>query len=75
MSFRIDGEKKSYPDKQKIKEFMTAKPPLQEILKSGEGACMAQSVKHPNLDFGSGHDLRVMRLSPIWGSVLNGESA
>ena len=25
---------------------------------------MAQSVKHPTLDFGSGHDLRVLRLSP-----------
>ena len=25
---------------------------------------MAQSVKHPTLDFGSDHDLRVMRSSP-----------
>ena len=26
---------------------------------------MAQSVKHPTLDFGSGQDLRVVRLSPV----------
>ena len=31
---------------------------------------MAQSVKHPNLDFGSGHDLTV-RSSPASGSVLS----
>ena len=28
-----------------------------------------------NLDFGSGHDLRVMRLSPALGYTLNRESA
>jgi len=26
----------------------------------------AQLVKHPTLDFGSGHDLRVLRSSPVW---------
>ena len=36
---------------------------------------MAQSVKHPTLDFGSGHDLRAVRLRPEWGSVLSRESA
>ena len=29
------------------------------------GAWVAQLVKHPTLDFGSGHDLRVVRLSPV----------
>ena len=36
---------------------------------------MAQSVKYPTLDFGSGHDLRVVRLSPKLGSVLGVEPA
>ena len=35
---------------------------------------MAQLVKHPSLDFGSGHDLRVLGLSPASGSTLRGES-
>ena len=34
-----------------------------------------QSVKHPTLDFGSGHDFRVVRLSPMLGSVLGMEPA
>ena len=36
---------------------------------------MAQWVKHPTLDFGSGHDLGVVRLSPASGSVLGVEPA
>lgn len=36
---------------------------------------MLQSIKHPTLGFGSGRDLRVMRLSPSLGSVLGAESA
>ena len=32
----------------------------------GWGACLARSVKHQTLDFGSGHDLRVVGLSPEW---------
>jgi len=40
-----------------------------------QGAWVAQSVKCPTLDFGSGHDLRVGRLSPILGSVLGVEPA
>ena len=36
---------------------------------------MAQSVERPALDFGSGHDLRVVRSSPTLGSVLSTEPA
>ena len=32
-SFRFDGEIKSYPDKQKLREFTTTKPALQQMLK------------------------------------------
>ena len=32
---------------------------------------MAQSVKHPILDFGSGHVLMVVRSSPTSGSMLS----
>ena len=31
-SFKIDGEIKSFPDKQKLREFSTTKPALQQIL-------------------------------------------
>jgi len=37
------------------------------------GAWVAQSVKHPAVDFGSGHDLRVVRSSPASGSMLDVE--
>ena len=33
ISFKIDGEIKSFPDKQKLREFSTTKPALQRILK------------------------------------------
>ena len=36
---------------------------------------VAQSVKHPALDFCSGHDLRVMRLSPMSVSMLDVDAA
>jgi len=36
---------------------------------------VAQSVKCPTLDFGSGHDLGVTGLSPMSGSLLSWESA
>ena len=39
------------------------------------GAWVAQLVKCPTLDFGSGHDLRVMELSHELGSALSMESA
>ena len=33
LSFRTEGKIKSFPGKQKLKEFMTTKPVLPEILK------------------------------------------
>ena len=33
ISFKIDGEIKSFSDKQKLSEFSTTKPALQQILK------------------------------------------
>ena len=33
LSFRFDGEIKSLPDKQKLREFTTTKPALQQMLK------------------------------------------
>ena len=36
---------------------------------------MTQLVKHLTPNFGSGHDLRVVRLSPTLGSVLGMEPA
>ena len=33
ISFRIDGEIKSFSDKQKLREFSTTKPALQQMLK------------------------------------------
>ena len=32
-SFRFDGEIKSFPDKQKLREFSVTKPALQQMLK------------------------------------------
>lgn len=32
LTFRRVGERKSFPDKQKLREFMTTKPALHEIL-------------------------------------------
>jgi len=33
LSLRFDGEIKSFPDKQKLREFNTTKPALQQMLK------------------------------------------
>ena len=33
ISFKYDGEIKTFPDKQKLREFIATKPPLQEILR------------------------------------------
>ena len=33
ISFKIDGEIKSFSDKQKLREFSATKPPLQQMLK------------------------------------------
>ena len=41
----------------------------------GNGAWVAQSVMCPTLDFGLGHDLKVVGLSPALGSVLGMEPA
>ena len=35
------------------------------------GEWVAQLVEHPTLDFGSGHDLKFMILSPMSSSVLS----
>lgn len=35
---------------------------------------MAQSIKHPTLDFRSGRAVRVVKLSPALGSTLSEES-
>ena len=40
-----------------------------------KGTWVAQSVKHLTLDFGSGHDLRAMRLSHMADSWLGVEPA
>ena len=40
-----------------------------------KGAWVAQSVKHPTLDFSSGPVLRVMGSRPKTDSTLSGESA
>ena len=39
------------------------------------GIRVAQSVKNLTLDFSSGHDLRVVRWSPMSGSALGMEPA
>ena len=33
LSFTIEGEIKSFPDKQKLKEFITTKPALQQMVR------------------------------------------
>ena len=45
------------------------------IIKRQWRAWVAQPGKHLTLDFGSGHDLRVVRSSPMLGSTLNMEPA
>ena len=35
---------------------------------------MAQSIKHPALDSGSGHDLMVCEVEPAWVSALTAHS-
>ena len=52
-------------------------PLLKELLQSfrTQGHLVAQSVKHLTLDFSSGHDLRVLRLSSTLGSELGVEPA
>ena len=40
-----------------------------------QGAWVAQLVRCPTLGFNSGHDLRVVRSSPAFGSILDGDSS
>ena len=42
---------------------------------SSGGASVALSLRRPTLDFGSGHDVWVVRLSPALGSELSAEPA
>ena len=44
LSFRTEGEIKSFPDRQKIKEFMTSKPVWQGILR---GTLLVGGIKRP----------------------------
>ena len=44
-------------------------------VRSYEGTWVTKLVKHLILGFGSGYDLRVVRLSPILGSTLSNEFA
>ena len=37
------------------------------------GTWVAQLVKHLTLDYGSGHDLRILGWSPVAGSMLREE--
>ena len=48
---------------------------LQESIAHSQGAWMVQLVEHPTLGLGSGHDPRVMGLSPVLDSTLSVEPA
>ena len=43
ISFKIDGEIKSFSDKQKLREFSTTKPALQQMFSSVQFSSVAQS--------------------------------
>ena len=43
------------------------------LIKSGWDAWVAQSVKHPTLGFGSGHDLMVHEFGPCIGLCADSE--
>ena len=43
---------------------------LLNYVKNKRTGSLGESVKHPTLDFGSGHDLMVLRSSPALGSML-----
>ena len=45
ISFKIDGEIKSFADKQKLREFNTIKPALQQILK---GIIQSRNTREEN---------------------------
>ena len=50
---------------------------LQSKTRNGKigGIWMAQMIGLLTLDFSSGHDLSVLRLSPLWGSMLSVDPA
>ena len=60
-------EKKPCQEEQTGRQFKNAK--------WVSGTWVVELAKWPTLDLGSGHDLRVMGLSPTWGSVFSEESA
>ena len=78
-SDKMDFKVKTLPGKQE--HFMMVKDPDHQKritileLYAFKDAWVAQSVKYPTLDFGSGHDLSVMRLSPARGSAFSEEPA
>ena len=43
------------------------KPSLSYLKTQGRGAWVVQSIKHPTLDFGSGHDLTISEIEPCTG--------
>ena len=47
LSFRIEGEIKRFQDRQKLKEYMTTKPTLQELLR---GILEANRVPKSNIN-------------------------
>ena len=46
ISFRYDGEIISIPDKQKLREFIATRPPLQEVFKK---ACIPEEKKRKGI--------------------------
>ena len=56
-----------------IKSFHYRKKPLK--MGGSWDAWVAQSIKHPTLDFSSGRDLRIVRSSFVLSSVISRESA
>ena len=47
LSFKTEGEIKSFPDKQNLKEFMITKPALQEILRGYSGETTQHNKTKP----------------------------
>ena len=47
LSFRIEGQRKNFPDKNNVKEFITKKPILQEMLK---GLLLKEGKKDQNMN-------------------------
>jgi hypothetical protein len=47
LSFKIDGAIKIFHDKQKLKQYMTTKPPLQKIL---QGILLTESESKQNYE-------------------------